>query len=485
MPLGLTIVRANVIQDATGSRREVLVIQGPTGVLMPLLQYQLSGGASDSEASQRKLCRAVILLLEYTYANREFFDQIGDLFETFSWKLLTGTTNKEGYDDSGLYWEPHSPQVTNSAINDLTRFSTWMAEKYSVESINPLREATQPEQLLAMAAWAHRNKKSFLGHTQRKAKAAEFFKNTPRVARHRTPSINNAEPPRFSDKVFWKLIFEGFVVHANVTDPLLRLDLRCVLITLLQHGGGVRTSECFHLWFQDVEPDPFDDAGKMVRIGDPVHGAVSHLVDGKTEEITRARYLQKYRLGSPRSELLGKRRVGWKDPRLDRGRFLHVFWRAPIYGRVFKKVWSIYLDQLERLPIPHGQPWAFVNLSTREGRQGHPYQIGNYRKAHRRAIERIGLKPSKMEGTTPHGHRHAYIGWCNDAGISPLSIQAAAHHKSLDSQQAYIQPGAAKIRDEIAKANQLQMEQAPSAAVDELPNKLLDGGGTSKAQLTL
>lgn len=475
MPLGLTIVKAHVIEDATGSKREFLVVQGPTGVLEPLLRYQLHGEVKgSSETWQKQLCQAVILLLEYADANQGCFEHVGDLFETFSWRLLTGTTDAAGYDDSGLYWEPRSTQVTNRAINHLTAFSAWLAKNYSVESINPLRKATRPEEFLAMAGWAHRKEKSFLGHTHRRNKAEEFFRHTPRVGKHRGPSIHHSEPPRFPERHFWRLIFEGFVSHPNVTDPLLRLDLRCVLITLLQHGGSVRTSECFHLWFQDVTFDPIDPTIALVRIGDPVDGYVrDDSATGKSEEITRAQYLQKHGF-TPRSRLLGKKRAGWKHPRLDRGMFLHVYWRDPIFGRLFLKVWGMYLDQVARLPIPGGQPWAFVNLSRLEGRQGHPMLIGNYRKAHARAVERIGLQSSKADGTTPHGHRHAFIGWCKDNGVNPLSIQSVAHHKSLDSQLVYTQPGAKRIREEIAVANQRAAERNTPVPGVELAQKILE-----------
>ena len=48
----------------------------------------------------------------------------------------------------------------------------------------------------------------------------------------------------------------------------------------MMHGAGVRLSECFHLWFGDVQEHPLDPTIAWVRIGHPTHGLTKWTVDG-------------------------------------------------------------------------------------------------------------------------------------------------------------------------------------------------------------
>jgi integrase len=84
---------------------------------------------------------------------------------------------------------------------------------------------------------------------------------------------------------------------------------------------------------------------------------------------------------------------------------------------------------------------------------GEPYTVDAFRQAHGRAVERIGLKPSKYAGTTPHGHRHAYAQLLTDTGVGESVIQSALHHKSPESQQVYKEPTANKVNTVLREAS--------------------------------
>ena len=47
---------------------------------------------------------------------------------------------------------------------------------------------------------------------------------------------------------------------------------------------------------------------------------------------------------------------------------------------------------------------------------------------------------SKNNGTSPHGHRHAYGQRLKDANIDPIIRRNALHHASLESQLVYCEP---------------------------------------------
>ena len=67
------------------------------------------------------------------------------------------------------------------------------------------------------------------------------------------------------------------------------------------------------------------------------------------------------------------------------------------------------------------------------------------------AAQRIGLVVAKMEGTTEHGHRHAY-GQRVKATKDPLIIKAALHHRSLESQLVYTESHIAEVTQKLADA---------------------------------
>lgn len=446
MALGITTVRARLYSDNTGSYVELPVLLSKEGLIISMIEYQ-SLFCGKSLSWQRNLCNAVRLLLEFASANRGVFKDTRDLFETFSIRLKSGTFGPDGTDPSGIYWLPRTSSRSNVLICMLTEFSKWSAKTYGVPEINPLRDATSAEKILAAAAWANHNKACFLGHAASKAKALSRLREIPWVPRHRQYFSSGEQRPRFPEEHFFPLIFRGFVVHPGVADVWLRLDLRCILITLLQHGGSLRVSECFHLWVHDVQPDPIDKTVALVRIGHPSEGLVREpRADGSVVEITRAEYLAQRGL-FPRNLPTSRRRAGWKNPALT-DRFLRVFWRSRIFGELFLHCWKLYLFQ--RIEVGTSHPWAFVNFAHNIGS---PYTLPQYRKAHYRAVQRIGLNPRKSEGTTPHGHRHRCLFELKAAGVDSQIIQKVAHHCSMDSQEIYTEPEAKTIQDELYAVN--------------------------------
>ena len=90
-----------------------------------------------------------------------------------------------------------------------------------------------------------------------------------------------------------------------------------------------------------------------------------------------------------------------------------------------------------------------------------------FRKAHKLAIERIGLEYGKLQGTTPHGHRHAYGQRLAGNGADPLLIKNAMHHASIISSQTYTEPSAIQIRRSLCNVElQLQEQHIDDATLN-------------------
>ena len=279
-----------------------------------------------------------------------------ELFAGFSVRLISGTIGTDGLDPSGLYWIPKRPSHARQMVRMLTEFSAWSAREFGVAELNPLRDATKHEQVLAAAAWAHRNNASFLGHAESKARARLHFGFAPSVPLPRTLAIANPDDVvRFPEEHFPRLVVEGFSRRKCGNSPRRWMALRNILITLLMHGAGLRCSECFHLWVDDVRPDPLDPTRALVWVGHPSDGlaewrdAAGKIVKGSRREYLRTRGL------TPRNLIRGKEHAGWKGTRLDGKYYIQAHWSDASYARIFFHLEGISdADSTDRATTPVG-----------------------------------------------------------------------------------------------------------------------------------
>jgi hypothetical protein len=244
------------------------------------------------------------------------------------------------------------------------------------------------------------------------------------------------------------------------------------------HGAGFRLSECFHLWVSDVQPDPLNPTVAQVRIYHPSEGEVPHnTLDalGNPFRGNRAAYLAIQYALKPRNELVDHQAAGWKDPALDGRYYMQAYWFPTVLGRIFLRLWNLYLHQL--VDIDRCHPYAFVVESRSTA--GGLYCIDNYKQAHARAVERIGLAVEKGLGTTPHGHRHAYGRRLMRAGIDPLLRKKALHHKSMHSQTVYTAPNVTDVSKALDQAsvvlNAMSVDERWLKSVFDLEDLLVCG----------
>ena len=447
-------VRAKVITDSTGAVAEIPVLLSSEGPLEPLVDYFLWRRHDRSVAWMRKVTQAVSLLLAYAKANGTDFENSRELFRHFVQRLYSGTLGEDGRDPSGLYWLPMRGKAAAMLLACLTDFSNWLAEQQGTAPLNASRMASGYDAILALAASEHRRSRAFLGHTWGAPKPRSGEVRVRSTLPRRGVAFADEEAAiAFPEKHFSDLLLRGLVRrgYAHDPDPYRRLNLRDCLITLLMHGAGFRLSECFHLWVHDVQPDPHDPTLALVRIHHPCEGnAPEDWFDerGQVIRCNRAAYLAGRYARRPRNELLGSEAAGWKHPALDGRYFMQAFWFPTDLGRLFWQLWKLYLRELVQIGRVH--PYAFVVLvGTGTGRV---YCVENYKQAHRRAVERIGLAVSRLGGTIPHGHRHAYGRRLARAGVDPVLRKKALHHKALGSQAVYTTPNLAEVTRALTAA---------------------------------
>ena len=157
-------------------------------------------------------------------------------------------------------------------------------------------------------------------------------------------------------------MFEGFTNYGNEQSLSVfeKLNIRDILITLLLNGGGLRTSEPFHLYLSDVTLDPILYREKhietaLVRIYHPSEGTAPEdwsNTSGKVQRTHRESYLKgKFGL-LPRNKVSDRTyRAGWKIRKLDseKEKFITVQWFPQIYGQLFYKLWKLYLVQIREI----------------------------------------------------------------------------------------------------------------------------------------
>lgn len=317
-------------------------------------------------------------------------------------------------------------------------FRSFVVDATGIQHVLPVivtEHGVRHEERLNWAAYSHRRDKAFLSHLWRSKPQT----NQSRAVRSRTMPFERQTPAKaFPEECFDQLVFEGFRRRAR--DSRGPTDLRNVLITYLMHYGGVRLSEALSLWSDDVSVE----AGEViVRIHHPEYGLAA---GGKTN---RAAYLQSQYGLQPRNRLLKATDslfLGWKNGLItDPQRCcFEMFFYPYDAGEVFAELWRDYhLKQRVKPKVGEAHPYAFTN------RAGQPYSHRMFRKAHKLAVERIGLVYEKMEGTTPHGHRHAYGQRLARGGADPLLIKNAMHHASITSSQTYTQPTTTQMRQSL------------------------------------
>lgn len=447
-------INAKVRLDNTGVAIEFPAILTEGGVLKSHIQY-LTHYRSRSKSWADRSAFAVCLLLEYWEANGDAITDPKRMFREFALSLYTGTVGEEGEDPSHLRWTPRKEADARQLIGHITHYCDWLAEINEDERlrINPKVKPDSVGERMNLAAHYHRKRNAFLTHLFAKTPTNhQRWVNLPHAQ-----TVHNRESVKFfPEGRMGELLSEGFVRRggSGSTNIAERINLRDVLITMLMYYGGIRISECFHIWLHDIT---IIDGHCIVKVHHPSQGIAP---DGSS---IRAKFLKENYGLRPRDEYPKNHilHAGWKDSALSSstGKYFIVNWFPLEAGDRFRQLWVTYLETQYQPPSKYGKkhPYAFTAQS------GSPYSIKAYTGSRKRAVERIGLTFSKKAGTTSHADRHSYGQALRKAGIRPEFIQKAMHHKSPDSQAVYTEPTEQEIRQAFAdaekKANQEMLSE--------------------------
>ncbi len=453
MVLGSNVVLQAEVYVDSGHPVTLPVIVTNEGVLKSFLEYLLKHRSKSAKWQQASV-KAMRRFLDYCDANYGNFFNPAEMFTEFSNSLFTGTFDQYGNDPSGLGWTSLSAEYANKTIMYITMYSDWLAEKNDRENLklNPFRKATAYEAKLNWAAHVHRNENAFLGHLFNSEQARVDSHSSRNVSYRQKPKSDNCEEVNtFPEGRIFDLLFKGFVVPGKEADENFskKFHLRDILITMLMHFGGVRTSEPFHLWIDDVMPDPISPDSALVKIYHPIEGRPPTRYKPQGTNLRKNALMQYFNL-IPRNEYPDSKKIhaGWKNPLLDDGsdKYLIIEWFPANAGVLFMNLWRLYLQQRVSPKEDKMHPYAFTN------QYGDPYSIDAFRKKHIKAVEVIGLVSDKYYGTTNHGHRHRYGKSLRQAGVAPHIRKKAMHHKSMQSTEIYGAPDHKEVREAFKDA---------------------------------
>lgn len=388
-----------------------------SGLLISHLRY-LYTNRYKSQSWMERSGFAVQLLLKFIERQKANFLSATELLLAFVEALQFGTI-QDGKDSSRLFWFPRKNEDVNVLLHHITCYCDYLDRIHGTDlpKLNPLRKTSYSEEHMQWCAYYRRQNRSFLNHLIKQPKTQ--FSLTRRVHGPERHLLDIEAVYRFPEDHIKSLIFNGFTSSRG------KVDYSSQLIVMLMHFGGLRLSECFHIYTSDIAIDTKTGAALV---------SVFHPSDGKSpdEHFKNRRELLTYRYKIlPRNEYSRSHKLysGWKGSLLvNRNLSFDVMFYPPSKAVDFTMLLQKYLATR---PVTES-PFLFVNS------KGEPESKKNFIQKYKRAIQRIGLVSSKFQGTTPHAHRHSYGYRLSKKNFSQLEIQKAMHHKSPDSCLVYM-----------------------------------------------
>lgn len=354
------------------------------------------------------------------------------LVRNFLLAVAKGTIQQNGEDPTGLRWKPSSGEAYASRKSHLRTFLEALQDLVDERVVIPNRFT---EASISARAYEFRKNRSLLFHignpktdTGRRRGGA------------RSIGVITKKAP-FNPDALLKLLEVGCRRKKSISDfydskgnPTLasEFNLNLLMATLLMAGGGLRQSELFHIFLEDVRPD-------VVWMYHPEEGKYE---TGKK----RSDYLRDEYGRLPRNRVYGSQKAGWKsflitDGKRNRSRLFLL----PHYQELFYKAFYEYRRHI--YPDNPKHPYLFVSTDNRT--YGQPWTMQGLKDAFKAGMAKAGIAQSKFNDTNMHAFRNAYGQALISMNLSSLYIQEAMHHMSIESQKVYTRPSDDQVNEKL------------------------------------
>lgn len=483
-------------------KHHVVVVQPVSGVInlsVPALYINVGGKpklvdslikyfiaySQRSMSWKRQVSRALGLFYDYSVAfasHKNFQLTHIEFLRYFVLAIHNGTRDRKTLlDPLGLYWPSSKVSQAKAVVSCLFDFIEWCHIEGIIEK--DITSASDfPTNEVSCLRYLHEAAKQksrmFLSHIVSTKKLAENIANRKQrefVELKGSIPYKSAEDKIFPGEIIEPLLKHGFVLNEECDNPYHREDITAKYITLMLLFGGLRVSEPFHMWFNDIIPS-FDGGPKAF---------IRHPSESKTylvgeEELSRREYLARSGL-APRNDPsdTSSYHAGWKSLAVDTNQSAPIFFLHRPASILIASIHIGYLryrQALMKIREKRGEPnHPFLYVSKHAGYEGNPYSIKSYNKALERAYERLNkfcglnIKLRKQYGTTPHGMRHYYGQALIDCGMPTKVIQKAMHHRSPLSQGIYTEPKFKKIQSMLNDArNKIESGESETATLNHI-----------------
>ena len=386
-----------------------------------------------SQSTILKNIQSIGLLWDYYFAIGGEKNPIKseEFFKNFIELRINGAITQNGFDNIGLEWKPVLLSTAKIDLNNITNYFLFLEGNYNSLPINSLEKKFQNDIEFVLKKNIEK-KYSFFNHIKRTEKSIKVksFNRHDNTGKHTTTD------------------YKAFP-HENIRDLIKVANLRDKLIFLLLAYGGVRSSELFHIFINDISLNEKNGTANILLFN-PVEGYIEWNSNGVRKKGIRKEFLMsKYGL-HPRNQLSKKDKKfsGWKSMTEDNGklRVSYVYWSNPDMGRLFYKLHLEYMKNI-RLNANINHPYYFVSNSTIN--YGEEFTLNALKFQFNNYLQKIGLSNS-IHGCNLHGLRHFYGYYCaNILKVSKETAQRMLHHKNINSTEIYYQKTLESIEDEL------------------------------------
>ena len=239
------------VRYSANSYSNVIAVQAlftEQGVLISHLRF-IYLNRRKSQSWQERSVFAVELLLKFIlYKSNEALSGAA-LLQAFVDAICFGTLDSNNDDASGLFWRPRSSDDVRFLLSLINRYCDYLDSQHGTElpKLSPLRKTTYVEEKLLWCAYYKRASNAFLNHLH---KPSKFQFSKTRVIESPASELLEVESVyRFPESKLENFLINGFRRKLNDS------DYASQLIVFLMQFGGLRLSECFHIYISDISID--------------------------------------------------------------------------------------------------------------------------------------------------------------------------------------------------------------------------------------
>lgn len=386
--------------------------------------------SGDSLSWERQTARAVGLFYDYCVVKAPIYNNDNNVVDT-----IRGFIECSISGDPDLGWVPSKIRTIRRYVSYIMEFSRYL----EIDCILPKPTSKIHIEYFYRAFAVKEN--SSLSHIidvdsvskTLQAKSSDHIFKFPKHANTTYVKIH-----QFPEELIEPLLNEGFKLKNGEE------NIGAKILTILMLFGGMRNSEPFHLWFNDI--NIFPKSGNLEILLH--HPSDSNCNIPPYRKKIRSIYLLERKM-LPRNHKNNPHNyyAGWKNLALDNNLTTEIKIIHDDVESLFIDLYKKYMRQREicirayKTKNGHDHPFFFVKTGDPDD-LGAPLSMSSYIKSLKAAslrLSNLGYDSSygADNGISPHAMRHWFASILTEVGVDPKVMQSLMNHRSILSQEVY------------------------------------------------